>query len=206
MSRFHVKLAAGMSTLAAVLVTTSTAAAAPAAPQLDVYAGDIPRDALGKLVELGVDRHEIDLSAARSGGKSAVHVETILTGQQAEDLADEGITLTPKEIDGKTVTQRATAEAAAGLEVFRKYGRPGRPEGGVRAHGQPPPATDQAGQDRQDDQRPGHRRDQDQHRRAPAPRRLEAVRGLHRRTARARMDHAGDEPAADALLPRQLLA
>ena len=33
--------------------------------------------------------------------------------------------MTPKEIDGQTVTQRATAQAAAGFEVFKKYGGAG---------------------------------------------------------------------------------
>ena len=80
-----------MSVLATVLVSASTAVAAPA-PQLDVYVGDVQRDALGKLVELGVDRSEIDLSAAKAGAKGAIHVETILSGEQAQELADEGVT------------------------------------------------------------------------------------------------------------------
>ncbi|MDA0166134.1 M14 family zinc carboxypeptidase [Solirubrobacter ginsenosidimutans] len=113
-----------MSVLATVLVSATTAVAAPA-PQLDVYVGDVQRDALGKLVDLGVDRSEIDLSAAKAGAKGAVHVETILSGEQAQELADQGVTMTPKEIDGQTVTQRATAKAAAGLNVFKKYGGPG---------------------------------------------------------------------------------
>ena len=81
---------AGFSVLATVLVSASTAVAAPA-PQLDVYAGDVPRAALTKLVALGIDRHEIDLSAARAAGKGAVHVETILSGEQAQQLAKEGV-------------------------------------------------------------------------------------------------------------------
>ena len=116
-------IVAGVSALATVLVSASTAAAAPA-PQLDVYAGDVPRAALTKLVALGIDRHELDLSAARAGGKGTVHVETILSGEQAQELAGEGVELTPKEIDGQTVTQRATAQVAAGMNVFRKYSGP----------------------------------------------------------------------------------
>jgi hypothetical protein len=115
---------AGISTLATMLVSASTAVAAPA-PQLDVYVGDVQRAALSKLVDLGIDRSELDLSAARAGAKGAVHVETILSGEQAAELAAEGVTLTPKEIDGQTVTQRATAQAAAGLSVFKKYAGPG---------------------------------------------------------------------------------
>src|SRR3954452_16391663 len=98
--------------------------AAPA-PQLDVYAGDVPRDALGKLVALGIDRQEIDLSAAKAGAKGAVHVETIMSGEQAQQLADEGVDLEPKEIGGKTVAQRATIQAAQGLNVFKRYGGAG---------------------------------------------------------------------------------
>ena len=62
-------IVAGVSALATVLVSASTAAAAPA-PQLDVYAGDVPRTALTKLVALGIDRHELDLSAAKAGGRA----------------------------------------------------------------------------------------------------------------------------------------
>ena len=124
MLRSNATVAAGLSALATSLVITSTAAAAPA-PQLDVYAGDIPRDALGKLVELGIDRHELELSASKAGGSSTVHVETILSGRQAEQLADQGITVTPKELDGQTATQRATALAAEGYTVFKKYSGPG---------------------------------------------------------------------------------
>ena len=120
MLRVHATLLAGLSAFATVLATTSAAAAAPA-PQLDVYAGDIPRASLTKLVALGIDRSEIDLSAAKAGAKGTVHVETILSGEQAQDLAAGGVTLTPKEIDGQTVSQRATARAAAGLNVFKKY-------------------------------------------------------------------------------------
>jgi hypothetical protein len=115
---------ASVSVLATVLVSASTAVAAPA-PGLEVYAGDVPRAALTKLVELGVDRSEIDLSAARSAGKGTVHVETILSGEQAQELAGEGVQLTPKEIDGQTVTQRATAKVAAGMNVYRTYSGPG---------------------------------------------------------------------------------
>jgi zinc carboxypeptidase/immune inhibitor InhA-like protein len=117
-------IVAGVSALATVLVSASTAAAAPA-PQLDVYSGDVPRAALTKIVALGIDRHEIDLSAARAGAKDVVHVETILSGEQAQELAKEGVQLTPKEIEGQTVSQRAAAQVAAGLNVFRKYAGPG---------------------------------------------------------------------------------
>ena len=53
----------GLSVLAVSLAAASTAVAKPA-PHLDVYVGDVSRDAVAKLVALGVDRHELDLSEA----------------------------------------------------------------------------------------------------------------------------------------------
>jgi hypothetical protein len=110
--------------LGAVLVSAATAAAAP---QLDVYAGDVPRDQLGKIAELGIDRHEIELSKAHgaSGAKNEVHVETIMSADQASALAAEGIAMAPKEMGGQTVAERATLEAADGFEVFKRYSGPG---------------------------------------------------------------------------------
>lgn len=123
MQRLHATLAAGVTAFAAALVMTSSAVAAPA--PLDVYVGEVPRAQLKKLVELGIDRHEIRISAAKGGDKAAVRVETILSGDQAAQLAGEGVTMTPKEIDGQTVAERATAQAAEGYEVFKKYSGPG---------------------------------------------------------------------------------
>ena len=124
MQRFHAALAAGAGALATVLVTTSTAAGAPA-PKLDVYQGDIPRAALGKLVELGIDRHELQLSQAKAGGKARVHVEAILSDAQAAELKDEGIDVAPKTIGGQSVAERATTLAAQGHDVYKKYSGPG---------------------------------------------------------------------------------
>ena len=69
MSRFFARSAVGLSVLAATLATAGSAAAKPA-PNFDVYVGDVQRDALSKLVALGVDRSEIDLSAARRPGRT----------------------------------------------------------------------------------------------------------------------------------------
>ncbi len=126
MSRFFAGAAASLSSLAAVLASAATAAAAPA-PQLDVYAGDVPRDQLGKIVELGIDRHEIEISKATgaSGAKAEVHVETIMSADQARALAAEGVAMEPKEIGGQTVAERATLRAADGFEVFKRYSGPG---------------------------------------------------------------------------------
>ncbi|MBJ7330296.1 MAG: immune inhibitor A [Solirubrobacteraceae bacterium] len=105
----------------AALVVAAPAQGAP--PRLDVYTGEIQAGQLSKLVALGIDRHELDVRrvAGSTGAKGKVRVETILSGQQAAELARDGIELAPKEIDGETVAQRATTLAAAPGGVFRKY-------------------------------------------------------------------------------------
>jgi Zinc carboxypeptidase/Immune inhibitor A peptidase M6 len=106
--------------LGAVVATAVLAcpAAASAADRFDVYVGDVPRERLTDIVALGVDRHEIEL---RRIGRATVRVEVIISDDQAAELRREGVTLTPKQVDGQSVAQRATALAADGMEVFRTY-------------------------------------------------------------------------------------
>lgn len=118
--------------LSMLLVTAPIAAGAPKASnsareRLDVYAGQVSSGQVAKIVALGIDRHELDVSAAKvtRGGKRLVRVEAILTGRQADALRRDGIDLTAKRTGGATAAQRATARAAAGLDVFKKYAGPG---------------------------------------------------------------------------------
>ena len=85
LSRIHAAAAAGVGALAVVLASAATAVAAPA-PQWDVYVGEVSRDQLAKIAELGVDRHEMEISKAASGEKLA-RVETVISGAQAQELA-----------------------------------------------------------------------------------------------------------------------
>jgi hypothetical protein len=119
---------ATLSTLVALLAFGADAGAAPKAhdtarERLDVYTGVVTADQLREIVALGIDRSELDLSsvAAGRGKKASVRVETILSGRQAEALGAKGVELAPKEIGGATAAQRATAEVAQGLKVFRTY-------------------------------------------------------------------------------------
>ena len=124
-------------------------AAAGAADRYDVYVGDVPRERLSDIVALGIDRHELELKAI-GGAKGSSRVEVILSGDQAAALRKDGIVLGAKRVDGQTVTQRATALAAEGIEVFRKYLGAGRSEGGVRAERARPPPDHEALQHRPD--------------------------------------------------------
>ena len=121
--RFYARTAAGLSVLAVSLAAASTAVAKPA-PNLDVYVGDVSRSAVAKLVALGVDRHELNLSKATSG-RDLVHVETVLNADDVAKLGREGVDLALKKVDGQSVAQRATLQAAAGFNVFKKYSGPG---------------------------------------------------------------------------------
>ena len=106
------------------LIAGAPASAAPKSDRLDVYVGDLTAGQLSELIELGVDRHdlEIDRMPGERGAKGELRVEAIISGAQARQLATQGVTMKPKKIDGQTVAQRATLAAAEGFEVFNTYG------------------------------------------------------------------------------------
>jgi Zinc carboxypeptidase/Immune inhibitor A peptidase M6 len=113
-----------LATVLGLLVGVSSAQAA--APKLDVYEGTIESSQLERIVDLGVDRHELQLEAVeRDEARSLVRVETILSGRQAAALRRSGVDLHKKLIDGQTVAERATALGTDGHEVFRRYAGPG---------------------------------------------------------------------------------
>ncbi len=131
-SKSFVVLAAAGALVAGVL-TAATTNAAPAAPRgsdrLEVYVGEMPVTKVTEVVDLGVDRHELELRPVSGQGEDAVvEVEAILSAADVQRLRSQGIRMAPKRIDGQTVTQRATAAAAEGYEVFRTYSG----EGGLR--------------------------------------------------------------------------
>jgi hypothetical protein len=107
MRQVHAALLAIASMLAVLFATTATAGAAE---RLDVYVGEVAGDQVGEIVDLGIDRHELELTPVRGerGPKAHLRVEAILSGPQAAALRREGIELEPKRIDGQTVAQRAT--------------------------------------------------------------------------------------------------
>jgi len=127
MRRLSVSLLS-VSALVVSLLGTATVAA-PQAPDdhLDVYTGTIAPGQLADIVALGVDRHELEVAMVpgERGQKAQVRVETILSGTQADRLRSQGVDLQLKTIDGQTASERATAEAADGFEVFRQYSGPG---------------------------------------------------------------------------------
>jgi Zinc carboxypeptidase/Immune inhibitor A peptidase M6 len=120
--RSLVALLAIASMLVALLATGLTAGAQDGAgDKLNVYTGTVPAGEVDQIAELGVDRHELEVTPARSGKARLVEVEAILSGAQAASLRSDGVDLALKRIDGQSVAQRATLQAAAGDGVFRRY-------------------------------------------------------------------------------------
>jgi Zinc carboxypeptidase/Immune inhibitor A peptidase M6 len=126
--RFVVACLAIVSMLAALLATGFTAGAQDSeTDRLDVYVGTVPAEEVGDIVDLGVDRHELEVAPAPStrGDRPRLRVEAILSGAQVAALRREGVDLALKQVDGQSVAERATLQAANGFEVFRRYGGPG---------------------------------------------------------------------------------
>ena len=101
---------------------------APAAPAqegggtYDVYTGRIDARGLAAVRATGLDPHEMDITATTDG---QAEVEVVLSEDQAAELADQGVDLELKQVDGQSAAEMATRQAAAGYEVFRPYGGAG---------------------------------------------------------------------------------
>ena len=68
--------------LVAGLLSTSASVAAPPDDHLDVYVGEVATGQIDDIVDLGVDRHDLQLSKIKGEGgeKAQVRVEAILSG------------------------------------------------------------------------------------------------------------------------------
>ena len=130
----HRRPFAVLSALSLIVVVASasrtTAAPPPSDPddRYDVYEGEVTVAQLERIVALGVDRHELDVSALprQGGSKANAQVEVILSTEQADDLRAEGLDLELKTVEGDmSVAERATALQASGYEVWRTYLGPG---------------------------------------------------------------------------------
>ncbi|MRG60009.1 zinc carboxypeptidase [Agromyces sp. CFH 90414] len=84
-----------------------------------VYTGTVDASGLERIVDLGVDRHDMVVEPSAEAG--LVDVQVILNEIQADELADEGTALEAKE----PAAQRRSLQATDG--VFRMYGG----EGGI---------------------------------------------------------------------------
>ena len=176
---------------------------APGSGRLEVYTGQVQGDDLAAIFELGVDRHDVRVTADPAT-PGTLDVEVILGPQQVEQLARQGIVLTPKTIDGVTPSDRATAEGQRGRTVFRPLRRTGRAQGRVRTAGREQRRAGGAPGHRPDAQRRGHRGHEGHEGSRRDGGRQQARGGLHRRAARPGVDHARDGAPSAAPRPRRL--
>ncbi|MFZ0139438.1 MAG: M14 family metallopeptidase, partial [Aeromicrobium sp.] len=117
--------------LVAGMLSTSASVAAPPDDHLDVYVGEVAAGQVSEIVDLGVDRHDLQLSKIKGekGKKAKVRVEAIISAAQAKQLAKQGVEMQTKKVDGETASERSNRLAAEGYEVFKKYAG----ENGLRA-------------------------------------------------------------------------
>ena len=59
----------------------------------------------------------------KAGGQ--LDVEVVVSGEQADELADQGVDLELKEVNGESAAEMSTRLAADGYKVFRPYGARG---------------------------------------------------------------------------------
>src|SRR4051794_40851361 len=130
--------------LAASLAAAAGAAAKPA-PNFDVYQGDVARDALSKIAALGIDRAEIDLSAAKAGGEGRGDGQPPGGGGRARrggPAARRRGGAAAAQGERGPARRAAREEAGRGrLELVQRRRRQGRHEGGVQSEEHPSECT-----------------------------------------------------------------
>ena len=178
---------AGVLALASFSWSAANAAESPEPSDpggLSVYTGVVDASALSAIVELGVDRHELEVSPV-DGSTDQFNVEVILSGEQAASLAAEGAELAPKD-----AASRRTA-ASRGRSVQAVQRRRGHPGGDHRA-GVRVPRHRRGPHHRPDRQRTGHHRHpRDEESRPRAPWKAPDHR-VSRGSARSGVDHPRD--------------
>ena len=112
---------AGAMALTGALLGTLPAGAAPSTDRgrgLEVYVGQVDVAELEKLNQAGLDREDVRTGRAQDG---KVRVEVVMNGIQADKLAQEGVELTVKRINGKPASQVAAEQNEEGYQGFRTY-------------------------------------------------------------------------------------
>ena len=132
-------------TLGSAVLTSAAPAAAKPDPgdgryALDVYTGELTQQQFESLRSLGIE----DI-ATSPGTAGRVKVETILSQQQINRLAGQGLPLKPKLIRGKPAAEVLRSQLAAGQNVFRSYSEPGGIRDELVAGGGRPSRAGQAG-------------------------------------------------------------
>ena len=181
-----------------LLVTGGTAAsAAPSSADGGpvAYAAEVTPEQLALVMASGIDRREV--LTTPGGAPGSVRVEVVLGERAANALIAQGV---PLEVRSAAAVGGGD-EAGRRLPSLERAARPARGVRRIRAH---PSGPGQAGSDRPVRPGPGHPRVQGDEERAADTGRPSPRGPLQLGAARTRMDHAGDDPAADAPLRRGL--
>lgn len=112
---------AGVMALTGALLGTLPAGAAPSTDRgrgLEVYVGQVDAAELEKLHRAGLDHEDIRTGRGRDG---EIAVEVVMNGLQADKLAQEGVELSVKKIDGKPASRVAAEQNQEGYQGFRPY-------------------------------------------------------------------------------------
>ncbi|MGH3370627.1 MAG: M14 family zinc carboxypeptidase, partial [Nocardioidaceae bacterium] len=123
----HNRLAAALAlVLGGALISVLPATAAPPSGErgggLEVYVGTVDAAGLEKLKLAGLDHEDI---ATGRGTDGRVAVEVVMSRTQAAKLAEDGVDLRVKIINGRPASKVAAAQNAAGYERFRSYSEAG---------------------------------------------------------------------------------
>jgi hypothetical protein len=113
--------------LVGALLGSLPAGAAPSSDRergrgLEVYVGQVDAAELEKLKQAGLDHEDIRTGRGQDG---QVRVEVVMNGLQAAKLAQEGVELGVKKINGKRASRVAAQQNREGYQGFRTYGGAG---------------------------------------------------------------------------------
>ena len=89
---------------------------------LEVYVGEIHPDQVEDLRGAGLDEEDFATGPASNG---KLRVEIVMNGATRETLAEQGIQLRVKKINGKPASAAAAAQNREGYQGFRSYSEPG---------------------------------------------------------------------------------
>ena len=170
---------------------------APGSGRLEVYTGQVQGDDLAAIFELGVDRHDVQVTADPAT-PGTLDVEVILGPQQVEQLARQGIVLDAQDHRRGDPVRPGDSRGSAGPHGVPALRRTGWAQGRVRTAGREQRRAGGAPGHRPDAQRRGHRRHEGHEGSRRDGGRQQARGCLHRRAARPGVDHARDgaPPAA----------
>src|SRR5919199_2790210 len=101
---------------AVVLTTTASGAPGKGKGQLEMYTATVARAEVAKLIREGYD-----VTAVRPAGEKA-EVDLVLSAREQKLLEGRGVAVHVKrDANGKSASERAAAQAAAGYTVWRSW-------------------------------------------------------------------------------------